>query len=521
MSAPSCAGRRDSDGSPMTPERGMGAGPRRLRRALLAHAALLGVAAFAPAAALAALTVTPITWDVVGLDSNNVNVGPNTFPVGVRVCTDSNPATDVQATFVWTSSNPYIALRTGTASVLPVVGGSVDLAAGDCYDFYFEAEVTRNPGAYETTRSYRIDVVADGGATTAASPTPRQLFVERLISQSRNEDLNLLIRPTGVGSYTSVPAGGTFALLVGGVYDIRLLASTATNGYEQLETYINIPNVVFEILSVQSTYTAASGGGSLSEDRLYADSCDWQANPLSPAYRSCTAVGKAGGNIQVDYVVRILAPPGAPLVNPAPISTVVHDFSGSSYHYNADYSGTTRDLYIVDPSILGFGKAFNPSTTTAGGISTLTFTITNPAPAPISGLSFTDTFPTSPGAMVVATPATFSTSGCGTPTFSPTAGAGSVSFSNGTVGANSTCSVSVAVRVPVAGTYDNTSGPLLVQGTDTGSVATASLIATTAPPAPACVNGMVLATWTFNSGTATLPFPGRWRRRRGRRAASP
>ncbi|KAF0109496.1 MAG: hypothetical protein FD147_2230 [Chloroflexi bacterium] len=31
------------------------------------------------------LTITPLTWNVIGLDSNNVNVGPNTFPVGARV----------------------------------------------------------------------------------------------------------------------------------------------------------------------------------------------------------------------------------------------------------------------------------------------------------------------------------------------------------------------------------------------------------------------------------------------------
>ena len=48
------------------------------------------------------LTVEPITWNVVGLDSNNVNVGPNNFPVGVRVCNiGPDPATNVTATFSW------------------------------------------------------------------------------------------------------------------------------------------------------------------------------------------------------------------------------------------------------------------------------------------------------------------------------------------------------------------------------------------------------------------------------------
>ena len=45
------------------------------------------------------LTVTPITWGIVGLDSNNVNVGPNTFAYGARVCnTGTTAATNVVAT---------------------------------------------------------------------------------------------------------------------------------------------------------------------------------------------------------------------------------------------------------------------------------------------------------------------------------------------------------------------------------------------------------------------------------------
>ena len=36
--------------------------------------------------AAAELTINPITWNVIGLDSNNVSVGPNNFPVGVRAC---------------------------------------------------------------------------------------------------------------------------------------------------------------------------------------------------------------------------------------------------------------------------------------------------------------------------------------------------------------------------------------------------------------------------------------------------
>ncbi|MFN6204773.1 MAG: hypothetical protein ACK496_20180, partial [Acidobacteriota bacterium] len=88
--------------------------------------------------ASANLTITPITWNIVGLDSNNVNVGPNQFPVGVRVCnTGTAAATNVTSAFIWDTSDPYINLRPGTlsnfnASKIP------SLAVGACTDFYYE-----------------------------------------------------------------------------------------------------------------------------------------------------------------------------------------------------------------------------------------------------------------------------------------------------------------------------------------------------------------------------------------------
>ena len=63
------------------------------------------------ASAAAVLTITPLTWNIVGLDSNNVNVGPNNFPVGARVCnTGDAVATNVVSNFVWDSADPFINL---------------------------------------------------------------------------------------------------------------------------------------------------------------------------------------------------------------------------------------------------------------------------------------------------------------------------------------------------------------------------------------------------------------------------
>ena len=124
------------------------------------------------------------------------------------------------------------------------------MAAGACTDAYFEVEVAQNPAAFDTARRYHI--AATDGTGTVSTPVPRELYVERLVSQARNEVSD--VKLDGV----SIPAGGTMTLMVGGTYDITLVGATATQGYNQLESFINFPNTIFRVLAVNTTYTADS-----------------------------------------------------------------------------------------------------------------------------------------------------------------------------------------------------------------------------------------------------------------------
>ena len=201
------------------------------------------------------------------------------------------------------------------------------------------------------------------------------MYVEHLISQNRNyvRDIKL----DGV----SIPAGGTMTLMVGQTYDITINGSTATQGYNQLEEFINFPNTIFQVLSVSTTYSA-NNSPYTELDWLYGNACLWENDPNSPNYRFCIGGDyKNGGNVDITYTVKILQVPGAPLVNPEPLSTLIYDFSGSSYHYNADYSVSTRYANIVNASI---EKSFSPKTITPGGNATLTFTINNPGATAIT-----------------------------------------------------------------------------------------------------------------------------------------
>src|SRR2546421_11453687 len=110
--------------------------------------------------AYAGLTITPTTWNVIGLDSNNVNTGPNSFQVGARVCnTGGTAVTNLSGTFVWDSANAFINL--GGSNIINVPS----LAAGSCVDFYYSVLVTRTALAYNTTRSYHITVTGDSVAS--------------------------------------------------------------------------------------------------------------------------------------------------------------------------------------------------------------------------------------------------------------------------------------------------------------------------------------------------------------------
>jgi len=115
-------------------------------------------------------------------------------------------------------------------------------------------------------------------------------------------------------------------------------------------------------------------------------------------------------------------------------------------------------------------KVFSPDVITANSTSTLVFSITNPNQDNVlDGVAFSDTFP---AGMVVANPTNASTSGCGSPTFVPSVGAGAIAFSSGTIAAGGVCTVRVDVTVSTAGDYLNTSSAVtanIAGGMDTAS----------------------------------------------------
>ena len=157
-------------------------------------------------------------------------------------------------------------------------------------------------------------------------------------------------------------------------------------------------------------------------------------------------------------------------------------------------------------------KTFLTNPMAKGGTSTLVFTVSNPTGSAFTGVSFTDTLPTTPGAMVVAATPAASTSGCGTPTFAPAAGAASLAFSGGSIAAGGSCTVRVNITAPTSGSYSNTSSGVVTAETGAGAGAasnTASVLVMTPAtlvkgfsPSPVIPNGPTTLTLTLSNPAA-------------------
>ena len=186
------------------------------------------------AAASLQISSAPLTWNVVGLDSANVNTGPNQYPSGIRVCnTGDTAANNVVAAFNWDSANPNINLSSPISQTLSTLPGF-----STCTDFYFYIRITRTPSVYNTARRFHITISATG-LTPVSSPSPREIYVEHLLA-SPNLAISNTSGPNNVnvgGSYQYVVRGAVNAAY--GELETFLSLSSANVHLQRASTYFN------------------------------------------------------------------------------------------------------------------------------------------------------------------------------------------------------------------------------------------------------------------------------------------
>ena len=214
--------------------------------------------------------------------------------------------------------------------------------------------------------------------------------------------------------------------------------------------------------------------------------CSWPSGIAAGAFETCTtaAVSLAVGS----------------RLNTA---TATGNYSGSPYTDEA-----TANVFVYESPTVA--KSFNPASISAGGTSTMTITVTNPAsnPGNLTGVSIGDTYT---GTLVNNADGSILCSGSGNANLTGgTDGGTSVGFTAGTIVPGGTCTITQSVMT--TSTNNNTTtaptatGPVALTGTAASSTltvgsATAVSLVKTAPATVAADGSLVYTLTLSNSGT--------------------
>jgi LPXTG-site transpeptidase (sortase) family protein len=338
--------------------------------AVLILGALL-LPAHTPTQAAPALTITPVTWNIIGLDDGDPTKGPNRFLIGAKVCNTGDTASNLAVRFIWNSNNDYIKIIGPDTYNQPSLGQT-------CANFYYNIEITRNTDAYFKPRNYYIEASADG-VTPITTNTKFQLFVQALSEQTTSPSPS-----TNTAALT-----GPNNVIVGSTYTYVARSGTIPNDYGQLVNLVDFPTDLFRIESVQSSYGTPAG---VSNDQFYADACGWQNDPSINPYPVCVGPapanfpgGVVGTGVVTTYTVRVLTTGSTTLTH------LVYGYENSNFTYQSTYGSDNLTVTAITQ-----GQPTNTPTRTPTPTTTLTPTTTGtpPTSTPTATPTVTGTPPT-------------------------------------------------------------------------------------------------------------------------------
>lgn len=418
-----------------------------------------------PSPAVATLTVIPLgpTAPAISKSFNPSTINANGISTLTITLSNPNPSiatltaplVDTLPNGVVIAMNPNVATTCGGAGApLALAGGStVTLPAGRTI-----------PANGSCTLS--VDVTAALGGTYINT-----IIAGALVTSNGNNPAPAIATLTVVSPIPPPSLSKSFSPTTINAGGVSLLTITLTNPSAQVATLTaplvdNLPAGVL-VAPVPNVLTSCGGVGAPIAT-AGASSVTLPAGRSIPANGSCTVTVNVTAAAAGVYVNTLLA--GALVttngVNPAPAIA------------------TLTVLAIIQPPPT-LAKAFNPTTINAGGVSTLTITLSNPSPQ-VATLTapLIDTLP--PGVVVAPVPNVATTCG-GTGAPIAVAGATTVTLPAGrSIPANGSCTVTVSVTAAAAGVYVNTlvAGALVTSNGSNAAPAVATLTVIAIPIIP-------------------------------------
>ena len=191
-------------------------------------------------------------------------------------------------------------------------------------------------------------------------------------------------------------------------------------------------------------------------------------------------------------------------VNVTATLTSVNTIAVGALSTSAGTSATAASATLVVTPPLTVTKSFSPSSIAVNGTSLLTITLTNPNSFAVTGAGFTDTYPTSPGAMKNTNALTGATT-CTAGTVTAAANGASLAFAGGSVPANSSCTITVSITAPTSGDHLNSTGAVITTNAGTATAASATL---SVLPPPTVVKLVTVVSDPVNGTTNPKAIPG-------------
>ncbi len=276
-----------------------------------------------------------------------MNIGPDKFQVQIRVTNTGNTtAHNVSGTFSFDNNvnNQYI-YRDPQENTTKYLG---DIAPGATLDLFWLVNVNRTSSAYDKDRNYTVTVFGDNIGTP--NVISGDLIVQKLISQNRNRVISITL------SNNNPTLGDTFAVTV--------VSSTASATYN----YVDLPLINYNPTIVQPLGVTITYGSSTTNNILI-------NNPGTTNFVSV-------------WIFRAIS------AGFTPLSALILDQSGNSYHYNTDVNSTTITFNVTPEADLAITKTVN-NTAPVSGVDTVKFvlTVTNNGPNNATGVLVNDLLP--------------------------------------------------------------------------------------------------------------------------------
>lgn len=408
-------------------------------------------------------TVSPTGALVGGQTATYTITIPNTGLINTAGTTLADPIPAGTTYVAGSTKLNGVAIADGPGSTMPFATAAPVNSAG-------QAAGVIAVGASATVQ---FSVVATSGATVnnlanidpdGAGPSPA-ITVSAVNSGLNGPGVSKTFAPASIG------AGGTSTLTV-------TLTNPNATAIADVSVTDNLPGGMIIDTPANAATTCTGGTATAAPSGITLA----LTGASIPASGSCTFSASVTVNTAGSYV------------NTIPAGAVTSSNAGAST------AGSQTLTVAPAPAV---SKSFSPGTVAPNAVSTLTITLTNPSASALTSATFTDTFPTTPGAMTLFDTTTTNTCG-GTLTTAAggalAAGSASVKLTGGTIPAGNVCTITVRVKAPSGGSYINTI-PVDALTTSGGSNTTAA-VATLEIASPQVTK--TFAATTVAANTATL-----------------